>query len=72
MTSSPTSRMTLKPSGLPVNQFIECVRCVENSTDDSSVQEWAEEHNRLHPDHVFFRTVSTSSWRLVPRSTSRG
>lgn len=66
----PPLTMVLKPTGLPVNQFVECVRCLENSTDDSSVQAWAEKHLSDHPGHEFFRTVSTASWRLEPRENT--
>lgn len=65
----PTPSATLKPTGLPVQQFIECVRCLDASLDDSSVQEWAEEHHSRKPGHDTFRTVNTASWRLVPRET---
>jgi hypothetical protein len=68
--SSLTRAMTLKPSGLPVNQYIECARCLEPSKDDSDVTAWAEAHHRKRPGHDTFRTVSTASWRLVPRQTT--
>ncbi|WP_405620355.1 hypothetical protein [Streptomyces sp. NBC_00076] len=62
--------MTLKPSGIPVNQFIECARCLAHSADDSSAQEWAEGHHTERPGHDTFRTVSTSSWRLTPKRST--
>jgi hypothetical protein len=66
------STMKLVASGLPVNQYIECTRCLENSTDDSDVTGWAEGHITKRPGHDIFRTVSSSSWRLVPRENTRG
>ncbi|WP_455568364.1 DUF7848 domain-containing protein [Streptomyces hawaiiensis] len=59
--------MVLQSTGLPVNQYVECVRCLDASHDDSSVQEWTERHHRERPGHDTFRTVSTASWRLAPR-----
>jgi hypothetical protein len=61
--------MTLKPSGLPVRQFVECARCLDGSKDDSDVSAWATEHLSRHPDHAFFRTVNTASWILAPKRT---
>ena len=66
-TPSLARKSVLKPTGLAVNQFIVCVRCLEPSKDDSDVTAWAEEHNEKRPGHDTFRTVSTSSWRLVPK-----
>lgn len=57
----------LKPSGLPVQQFIECTRCLDASGDESSVVEWATEHMEMRPGHDMFRTVNTASWRLMRR-----
>lgn len=65
----PPLTMVLKPTGIRVNQFIECVRCLEASRDDSSVQEWATKHLDERSGHDTFRTVSTASWRLAPRKT---
>jgi hypothetical protein len=59
--------VVLKPTGLPVNQYIECTRCLEASRDDSDVTGWAEGHQAKRPGHDSFRTVNTASWRLVPR-----
>ena len=69
-THAPTSAMTLKSAGLPVRQYIECVRCLDASMDDSSVEEWAESHYSAKPGHDTFRTVNTAAWRLVPRTAS--
>ncbi|WP_456294197.1 DUF7848 domain-containing protein [Streptomyces chartreusis] len=63
--------MVLKSTGLPVNQFVECTRCLEASHDDSSVQEWAELHAKEQQGHTLFRTVSTASWFLVPRRNTQ-
>jgi hypothetical protein len=69
-TSSAVRLKVLKPSGLPVNQYVECARCLEHSADDSDVTRWAEEHESKRPGHDTFRTVSISSWRLEPRRAS--
>ncbi|MGW1616683.1 DUF7848 domain-containing protein [Streptomyces sp. NPDC002285] len=63
--------MVLKSTGLAVQQFVECTRCLEASHDDSSVQEWTERHLRERPGHSLFRTVSTASWFLVPRQNTQ-
>lgn len=65
--SSLARRMTLKSSGIPVKQWVECAHCLEPSKDESDVNEWAERHGALHPGHVRFRTVSQAYWQLEPR-----
>ena len=65
-TDSPTVPMTLKPRDIPIRQWVECASCLESSKDESSVQEWAGEHQRVNPHHDNFRTVSQAYWRLVP------
>ncbi|MEU1254852.1 hypothetical protein ABZ445_16390 [Streptomyces chartreusis] len=66
----PPLTMVLKSTGLNVQQFIECTRCLEASHDESSVQEWAENHSKERQGHTLFRTVSQATWFLVPRKNS--
>jgi hypothetical protein len=66
----PPLTMMLKSAGIPVQQFVECVRCLEASKDESGVQEWVEGHHSERPGHDTFRTVSTASWCLVPKENT--
>ncbi|WP_030660542.1 DUF7848 domain-containing protein [Streptomyces cellulosae] len=66
ITNAPAVRAVLKPDDFPMQQWVECVRCLEPSRDESSVAEWADRHRQLHPDHDRFRIVSQTRWRLTP------
>ena len=70
MTSASSApSVVLKPSGLQPREFIECSRCLDAGRDEVDNEKWATDHEKRRRGHNTFRTVSTSSWRLVPRES---
>jgi hypothetical protein len=59
-------RLVLKPAGKPVRQRVECETCGEESSDESSVHEWALRHIGRRPRHRTFLVANETFWRLEP------
>lgn len=52
----------------PAARFVECVHCIDHKllTDESDPLEWADEHASKRPEHVRYRVVSQTNFRVVP------